>query len=769
MRSPAPLLIPFLIGCLLCAIPASGQTVGLVLSGGGAKGLSHIGVIKALEEEGIPIDYVAGTSMGAIIGALYASGYSPGQLEAMVREGYFERLVDPGLDDKYRYFFKKMRSDASWVNFNFRYNNETSKLESRLPTNLVSPHKMEFVFMELFGPASAAADYDFDSLFVPFRCVAADIEANRPVYFSSGQLNHAVRASSTFPLFFKPITVDGKLLFDGGIYDNFPVDIMMEVFNPDVVIGSKTVKNFDKPDPEDVISQLQNMIASKTQYDLPEGRSVLIEPDLPEIINILDFAGKESFIDSGYNATVGKLGKIKELIERRVSEPVLQNRRAEFNRKKPPVIIDQITISGLKGKLQEAYVRAALRHRSKFLTLEKMKVDYFRLLADNKIRYIFPTLLYNRESGYFDLELDIERDDQFVIGLGGNISSRASNSAFLGLQYRYLGSVGIDLDANGYFGQFYSSAFAGFRLDVSSRVPFFFAANYTYNHKDYFRSGTYFFEDKEPSFLIQNENSFALSLGFPATNSGILTNRYATGYTKDNYYQNNTFTRLDTADVSFFNFFTTDLAFELNSLNHKQFANQGARLLMQLQYITGKERTIPGSTSEENAEINATREWFSFRLIYDNYFRHLSFATFGFYAELLLSNQELFSNYTETLLRTPVFSPVPEMKTLFLPKYRAHNYAALGLKAIFRVIKPINLRIEGYLFQPYEELTEGDGGDAVRRKVFSYRSYVASATLVYHSPIGPVSLAFNYYDRAEDNFSVMFNIGYILFNKSALE
>lgn len=760
-------LIPLV--CLVITMNTNGQTVGLVLSGGGAKGLSHIGVIKALEEEGIPIDYIAGTSMGAIIGALYSAGYSPEEIERMVTDGDFEDLLGGGVEDKYKYFFKQPPIDASWVNLSFRHDSEARKLESRLPTNIISPHKMEFAFLELFAQASAAADYDFNKLMVPFRCVAADIEGNKAVIFSRGQLGPAVRASSTFPFFFKPIVIDDKLLFDGGIYDNFPVDVMIEDFNPDIIIGSKTVANFDKPDPEKIISQLQNMIVSKTEYELPEEKSILIEPQFPEIVNILDFSGKVAFVDSGYLATVNAMDQIKQKVGSRVSGVEMEKKRREFNEQKPPAIIDKVNISGLKNRYQESYVKGALRHRSSFFTLEKMKVDYFRLLADNKIRYIYPSMTYDSLNGFYSLDMKVERDDPLSVALGGNISSKAASAAFLGIQYRYLTSVGLDLIANGYFGQFYSSAFVGVRLDVQAKLPFYISTDYTYNHKDYFRTSTYFFEDKEPSFLIQNENSFAVRLGFPATNSGQIINRYAAGYTKDNYYQNNTFTRLDTADVTYFNFFTPDIEFQLNSLNNKQYANSGARLLLQLKYITGEEKTIPGSTSESVEEVIDPHQWFSFKLIYDNYFRQFGIVTLGFYGELQLSNQELFSNYTVTMLRTPAFSPVPEMKTLFMPKYRAPNYAALGLKAIFNVYKPVNLRLEGYLFQPYEELTENENGKAERRKVFSYRSVVASATVVYHSPIGPVSLAFNYYDRAEENFSVMFNIGYLLFNRSALE
>jgi len=151
------------------------QKVAVVLSGGGAKGVTHIGVLKALEESGIPIDYIAGTSMGAIIGGLYASGYSPDQMLQIINTDEFTNWITGKLDPKYTYFFRQGQPDPSWISFKFKYD---SILQTKLPTNLISPIRMDFAFLELFSEASAVASQDFDKLMVPFRCVAADIGNN---------------------------------------------------------------------------------------------------------------------------------------------------------------------------------------------------------------------------------------------------------------------------------------------------------------------------------------------------------------------------------------------------------------------------------------------------------------------------------------------------------------------------------------------------------------------------------------------------------------
>jgi len=757
------LLLVFLL--LTCSLQA--QKVALVLSGGASKGVTHVGVLKALEENNIPIDFIAGTSMGAIIGGLYASGYSPQEIEAYVTSDEFEKWATGEIDPKYSYYFKKSYPDASWIEIKFDYNNKERKLKSHLPTNLISPHSLDFAFMEYYSAAAAVADYNFDSLFVPFRCVASDIESNTAVVFDHGHLSSSIRASMTFPFYFKPIRVDNKLMFDGGMYNNFPVDVAIECFDPDVIIGSKAVSNFSTPDEDDLMSQIQNMIVSKTDFSLPEN-SILIEPEIPEV-SIIDFSKVESVIDSGYQAVIRKLPELNAKIQKKIHPVEVNEKRNIFINKKSSLIIDTIIINGLNSS-QSKYVYKLIKSKSKYLTLDKLREEYFKLLADNKISYIYPTLNFDADNNFYQLHLKIKRAERFSIGFGGNVSSRAATAAFLGAEYRFLGRHAVSLIGNGYFGRFYSSGHFNTRVDFAGSIPLYLSGSYTYNHKDFFKNSTYFFEDQDPSFLIQNENFGALEIGLPATNNGKFVNSYNYGYTKDEYYEDNSFSSTDTADRTYFDFFSGDLCFELNSLNNKQFANRGARLLLSMKYITGDEKTIGGSTSEfPGMEIQNSHNWFQLKAEYDNYFKKIGFLTLGFYGELLISNQPDFSNYTSTILRTPAFEPLPDMQTLFLPNYRSKNYAACGLKTIFNIYKQFNLRLEGYVFQPYEELSEEDDGGATPKKELAYRSYVGSGIFVYHSPIGPISLAFNYYDRAENNFSVMFNIGYILFNKGALD
>lgn len=224
---------------ILCIIPfvTNAQKVAVVLSGGGAKGFSHIGVLKALEENNIPIDYIAGTSIGAIVGGLYACGYSPVEIERMMTAPEFRKWASGEIEGRYKYYYKRREPNASWISLPFEY--KKKRFKAKLSFNLIPTHVMDITFMEILAAPSAAANYNFDSLFIPFRCVASDIESSKAVVFKDGQLSDAIRASMTVPFYFSPIRIDNKLLFDGGMYNNFPVDVAYRDFEPDLIIGSK--------------------------------------------------------------------------------------------------------------------------------------------------------------------------------------------------------------------------------------------------------------------------------------------------------------------------------------------------------------------------------------------------------------------------------------------------------------------------------------------------------------------------------------------------
>ena len=153
----------FFLMLLLCLLPLriQAQKVGLVLSGGGAKGMTHIGIIRALEENDIPIDYIAGTSMGAIIGSLYAMGYSADDMEELLRSPDFKRWYSGKVEPKYEYYFKKSRPVPGFINLRFSFKDSLDMKPQIIPTSMVNPIQMNLVFVELFASATASCGGDF--------------------------------------------------------------------------------------------------------------------------------------------------------------------------------------------------------------------------------------------------------------------------------------------------------------------------------------------------------------------------------------------------------------------------------------------------------------------------------------------------------------------------------------------------------------------------------------------------------------------------------
>ncbi|MBR5240455.1 MAG: patatin-like phospholipase family protein, partial [Muribaculaceae bacterium] len=257
------------VAALFIVLNSSAQSVGLVMSGGGAKGIAHIGVIKALEENEIPIDYVTGTSMGAIVGALYAMGYTTEEMLEVVKSSQFESWSTGKISGEQQFYFRKGDPTPRFASINLGVGEGQKKVSTNfLPSSLINPTPMNYGFLQLFSTYTAQSGGNFDNLFVPFRCVASDVFNKKAVIFKNGDLGDAVRASMTFPFVFKPIEKDSILLYDGGIYNNFPIDVMREDFAPDFIIGSKVAGNPTNPKDGDLMSQIDAMVMQKTDYNV---------------------------------------------------------------------------------------------------------------------------------------------------------------------------------------------------------------------------------------------------------------------------------------------------------------------------------------------------------------------------------------------------------------------------------------------------------------------------------------------------------------------
>ncbi len=740
------------------------QKVGVVLSGGGASGMAHVGVLKALEENNIPIDYIAGSSEGALIGALYASGYSPEEIEVLINSIQFKDLSQGIIDYKYQYYFKRNDNSASWISFKLSLD---STITAQLPTNLMSPIALDFGLLEFFSKPSAAAHYNFDSLYIPFRCLAAEIEQKESIIFREGNLAEAVRASITYPFYIPPIVVDGKLLFDGGLYNNFPANVMYDDFFPDFIIGSNVGSN-TSPSEDDLFSQVKCMLQSKSNYNIQCENGVIIQPQTN--VGTFNFKNPQPVIDSGYVATIRKMDIIKKNVERRTTADELIAKRKAFIMKEPKMLFDSIEIEGLTKK-QSEYARKILQHnKDTQINIEDIKQGYFRLAADNKIKSIFPKAVFDPKTGLYDLRLRVKKERDLITYFGGNFANTPISEGFVGVQYNYLSSFATSLYANAYFGKLYSSGQLKTRFDFPFKTPLYIEPSVTWNDWNYYKSSNLFLEDVKPAYLKQNEAFGSLNVGFPTGKKGrVVAGAGATNVTSY-YYQTPNFTQQDTADRTNFEAFTSQLYYEVNSLNRKQFANQGERILAKIRYINGNETTIPGSTSTDTIQqFMKFHEWFQFKISGEKYFNRRGSFKIGILGEASYSTQTAFQNYTASILSAPAFQPTPDSKTIFLSSYRAYKYMAGGLKFIFNIRTNIEIRLEGYVFQPYQQLIETTKLSTNLGVPFAFRSLIGMGAVVWHTPVGPMSLSANYYNTEKNPLAVLFQFGYIIFNNSSLE
>ena len=740
------------------------QKVGLVLSGGGAKGLAHIGVIRALEENNIPIDYVAGTSMGAIVAGFYAAGYSVDEMERLFKSEQFKFWTTGEIQEKYRYFFRKLEESPSWLSLEMK--KEEDKLRVLPPTNIIPEAQMDFAFMELFSSINAVCNYDFNNLFVPFLCIATDVHNNREVVLRSGDMGEAIRASMTFPFYFKPIEIDGNLVFDGGIINNFPAKNMKEVFKPDFMIGHNVSNNADKPEEDDMVTQLQNLIMQKTEYQIPAQDGIFLESTFSDV-SLLDFKKIDQIEAAGYKTAISMIDSIKSRIPRRVSMDEVTERRANFNRRKPQLVFKNIQVEGVADPMQRKFIIQSLKHSSNVVELDDLKNEYFKLVADPQIKSIRPISRYNAESGYFDLHLKVTPEKPMEIKFGGNISTKPINQGFFSLDYLIFKDRAYTLSSNMYFGRFYSSFLVGGRIDYPTSLPFYLSAYMSLNRWDFYSSSTEFvFEDVRPPYIIQEETNFRAELGFPYTNRGKFTLGAAFSNSSDEYYLKESIKRSDTPDNTRFDSFITKMSFEQNSLNYKQFATEGVLSSFSLSYIAGTEKNKPGTTSNSLYESRDKQGFYLLKGHYSKYFNNKRRFTFGLTSEAVYSNRKISNNYVSTLLFAPAFEPLPHSKTVFLSQYRANKYLVLGTKGILKLSDQFHFRLETYGFIPVRSILEGADYKAYYNPSrYSNISFIGSAAAVFHTKLGPVSLSVNYYDKEDTKFYALLNFGYILFNK----
>jgi len=747
----------------------SAQKVGLVLSGGGAKGISHIGVIKALEENNIPIDYIAGTSMGAIVGGMYAMGYNTDEMIEIIKSKDFKRWTTGEVEMKYNYYFRNADPKPSFVEIPFDINNiDSLSLRSAiLPTNLVSPRQMNYAFLPLTAQANAVAGGDFDKLFVPFRCVASDIYNKEAVVFRYGVLGDAIRASMTYPFMFKPIVIDNRLLFDGGIFNNFPVDVMRKDFNPDFMIGSVVANNPRKPDQRDIIKQIENMIMTRTDYTIPKEDGLLLKF---RAINfkLFDFTKVDELVQMGYDSTMKHMDELKARIPRRVSSTETVERRKMFRSRFPEFKFQSVIVEGVDS-LQKRYIEQVFHYENDVFTLKEFKEAYFKLISDDKILEVVPHAVFNSATGNFDLYLNVTTQDHLKVALGGNVSSSTSNQAYFGLTYQNLTEYAQMAYIDAQFGKVYNGLGLGTRIEIPGQQSWYVKLGAIFHQFDYFEGDQIFYNDNRTANFSQNEIYSKLSVGLPITMKSRLEFGIGYGLLTDGYIQNRALATAATKnDKSIFSLGSAFARIENYTLNNVMYPTVGNNISTSLQLFTGEETFKSGiDPTKTYADINDF--WVQWRAKIDQYIPVSNKFTLGTYAEVAVSNRKLLQNYTVSLIEAPAFRPTPFSRTVFNEAYSANQFVAVGLKPIYNLTKELHLRGEAYWFVPYQTIIRASDNTAYFSEPFKTVRFMAETTLVFNFKIASAGMFVNYYSTAASQWNFGINIGFLLFNPKFIE
>ena len=759
----------FLSACLLLLPFVQAQKVGLVLSGGGAKGMTHIGIIRALEENNIPIDYITGTSMGAIIGSLYAMGYSPDDMEALLRSEDFKRWYSGQVEPEYGYYFKQNRPTPEFFNIRFSFKDSLHIKPQILPTSMVNPIQMNLVFVELFARATAACSGDFNRLFVPFRCIASDVYNKKPLIMRRGDLGDAVRASMSFPFVFKPIEIDSVLAYDGGIYNNFPTDIMREDFKPEVIIGSVVAANPGKPKENDLMSQLENMIMQKTDYTLPDSLGIIMTFKYDDV-SLLDFNRLQELHDIGYNRTISLMDSIKGRIHRRVSAENVRLRRLVYRSNLPQFRFRDIYIEGANPQ-QQAYIKKEFHDEDhEVFTYEDLKRGYFRLLSDNMISEIIPHAVYDSENDLYSLHLKVKMEDNFSVRMGGSVSTTSSNQIYLGLGYQDLNYYSKEITLDGQIGKVYNNAQLMAKIDLPTRIPTSYRLIASLSTFDYYKKDKLFSKNDKPSFNSRDERFVKLMVALP-----FLANKRAEisiGYGKlqDNYFQSSVINfDKDRSDRSTYNLLGGAIGFYGSTLNARQYATKGYFEKLVAQVFSGKEKFIPGNPTETSVTTKERQSWLQISYMKYAYHTMSPKFTLGWMAEMLYSSKNFSENYTATMLQAADFSPTPHSKLMYNEAFRANQFLAAGIKPIFVFNDMFQFRSEFYGFVPIFPIKKNALNKAYYGKAFSRFEYIGEISVICQLPFGAISAYVNHYSSPKKEWNVGLTLGWQLFNYRFIE
>lgn len=733
--------IAIYICLLLSTYTIAQQKVGLILSGGGAAGLAHIGVLKAIEEKQIVIANISGTSMGALVGSMYASGYTIEEIEKNVLQSDFQNISNGGIQNHKTHYLKTEDEKPDFIRWNF---NPKYAFEKNLPKYVVNSNGLEKELSSfLIGP-ELLIQQNFDSLPIPFLCTASLIQDKTYKIFNQGSLIQAVRASLSYPFYFPAFSIQDTVYFDGGLYNNFPIQASITNFSNDFYIGSNVSYNYNRPNEDDVIEQLKNMLVAKTEYSLMNKPGVIIIPETA--CGTFDFSNPQEQIDSGYAAAMRSFKNIEgdsiAFQEQKIKRAIFRKKSAE---------ISEIPLPA-EGRFLRAKNKEGIKPKDIPALLSEFHADPFLE------RYY----AYSKDSS---IVFEKRFKEPFELQLGGNISSKPINTGFAQLKYRNITKVPLIAHANIYFGKFYSSAQLGLQFFFYGPVrPYKLSVDYTLSQWDYFKSKATFFQESKPPFVILSEDFISTSLARSFGKSGKLEVGVKAGKRRAQYYLADEFGASDTSDNSKWQGLIPNLGVDINTLDNSIYPSKGSQFKVFAEYLIGSETYDPGNTSVTQNSILTHVNWYRINVQAKKYYK-INEGFLGLGCILTLSSKYEFSNFRATQLFSYKFQPVQEMLSFYSDDFQALRYVSPVISVGIQPSVNWQVRNDFYYFQNIIPIQKGIAQSNLLGPTFPNGQPVNSLTVLYKTPFGRATISLNYFSGLPQPFSVLFNFGDIIFNK----
>jgi len=446
------------VGVTLLSSPASAQQpaappenaarpkIGLALSGGGARGGAHVGVLRALRELGIPIDYIAGTSMGSVIGGFYASGLDEDQIEALATDIDWADLFNDSPSRDNKTFHRKRDDDLFLVKQEAGLNGG----QVELPMGLVQGQDINLFLSRTTLPVAHVEN--FDDLAIPFRAVATDVATGEVVVLDHGSLGDAIRASLSIPAAFAPIEIDGRLLVDGGVAQNLPVDTVRAMGADIVIAVDISTPLATREDLTSVISITSQLFGFLTVRGTTEQKSklgaddVLISPDLHDVTTS-DFARITETFAFGYDATMAAADQLRTLALPAAEYAAHRAARPNPRREEPPEI-DFVRLAN-DTRVSDNIVEARLESipTGVPLDLDATELAIERVYGLELFEKVSYTVVEEGDLTGLEVNLDAKEWGPNYLEAGLSYSSAGDDNTLFGVSLSYIRSAMNSLGA----------------------------------------------------------------------------------------------------------------------------------------------------------------------------------------------------------------------------------------------------------------------------------------------------------------------------------